>query len=73
MRRQAQPSFLTGLGIGLFILAIQVWVLLVSFDLYVHGKGGRIWQLGLAAGLVFFGGLVMLWVHNRSRITPARR
>jgi hypothetical protein len=57
-----RPVFLKGLCIGLGVMAIQLGLLLDSFDLYVRGRGGRIWQLATAAGVVLLGSLVILWV-----------
>jgi hypothetical protein len=65
-----KPVFLKGLCIGLGVMAIQLVLLLDSFDLYVQGKGGRIWQLATAGGLVLLGGLVSLWVLHSAKREP---
>jgi len=66
-----KPVLLKGLAIGLGVMAIQIGLLLDSFDLYVQGKGGRIWQLATTGGLVLFGSVMILWMlhspPNRAR------
>ena len=73
--RQSDPSLqpppgqmaivMAGLVIGLLLMGIQLWLLTVALDLYLAGKGGEVWQLALLSGLIFLGGLAMLWLIGR--------
>lgn len=56
---------LAGLAIGLLLLGIQLWLLTIALDLYLGGAGGQIWQLALASGAIFLGGLLMLRLLGR--------
>jgi len=56
---------LAGLVIGLVLMGIQLWLLTVSLDLYLSGEGGQIWGLAVVSGVIFLGGLVMIWLLNR--------
>lgn len=56
---------LAGLAIGLLLLAVQLWLLTIALELYLAGAGERIWQLALASGAIFLGGLIMLRLLNR--------
>ena len=56
---------LAGLAIGLLLMSIQLWLLTVALDLYLAGSGARIWQLALASGAIFLGGLLMLRLLGR--------
>lgn len=59
-----------GLAIGLLLVAIQLWLLTIAFDLYPEGNRGATVGVALSSGLVFIGGLVMLRLLNRR---PRRR
>lgn len=59
------PIVLTGLAIGILLMAIQLWLLTVALDLLLAGNGSRVWQTALASGLIFLGGLGMLWLLQR--------
>jgi hypothetical protein len=56
---------LAGLAIGLLLMGIQLWLLTIALDLYLAGAGGQIWQLALASGGIFVGGLLMLRLLKR--------
>jgi hypothetical protein len=56
---------LAGLAIGLLLMGIQLWLLTIALDLYLAGAGGQAWQLALASGAIFLGGLLMLWLLGR--------
>jgi hypothetical protein len=65
---------LAGLAIGLLLMGIQLWLLTIALELYLAGEGERLWQLALASGAIFLGGLLMLrLINRRSRVRrPAR-
>jgi hypothetical protein len=54
-----------GLAVGLLLMAIQLWLLTVALDLYLAGHGRDVWSLALASGLIFAGGLGVLWLLGR--------
>jgi ABC-type multidrug transport system fused ATPase/permease subunit len=56
---------MAGLVIGILLMGIQLWLLTVALDLYLAGKGREVWQLALLSGLIFLGGLAMLWLIGR--------
>ncbi|MGD9894791.1 MAG: DUF6755 family protein [Dehalococcoidia bacterium] len=60
-----QALLLAALTIGFLLLAIQLWLLTVALDLYLGGSGDDVWQLALASGVVFLGGLVALRLLDR--------
>ncbi len=53
------------LAIGFLLLGLQLWVLTVALDLYLAGAGAEVWLLALVSGVIFLGGLVVLWVLRR--------
>lgn len=59
-----------GLAIGLVLVAIQLWLLTIAFDLYLEGERGQTVGVAVSSGLVFAGGLLMLRLLNRR---PTRR
>ncbi len=70
---------LAALVIGLLLMGIQLWLLTVALELYLAGRGDRVWQLALLSGAIFLGGLGMLrLLRRRPRVrrqapgTPAR-
>lgn len=65
-----RQALLTGaLVIGLLLMGLQLWLLTVALDLYLGGKGGRVWGLAIISGLVFLGGLLALrLLSRRSRV-----
>ena len=54
-----------GLALGMLLLAVQLWLLTIALELYLGGHGDRVWSLALVSGLIFLGGLGMLWVLRR--------
>ena len=59
------PLVMTGLMIGLLMMGIQLWLLTVALELFLAGEGERVWQLALASGAIFLGGLLMLRLLRR--------
>ena len=59
-----------GLAIGLLLVAIQLWLLTIAFDLYLEGERAETVGVAFSSGLVFLGGLLMLRLLNRR---PRRR
>ncbi len=59
------PVLLALLLIGFVLMAVQLWLLTVALDLYLAGAGQQIWQLALGSGLIFLGGLLVLWLLRR--------
>lgn len=63
------PIVMAALTIGILLMAIQLWLLTVALDLYLAGQGSEVWRLGVVSGLMFLGGLGMLWIlHRRPRV-----
>lgn len=56
---------LAALAIGVTLMAVQLWLLTVALDLYLAGNGGQVWHLAVVSGLIFLGGLLMLWLLRR--------
>ena len=54
-----RPS-LAPLMLALLLMGIQLWLLTVALELYLGGAGRQVWQLALASGLIFLGGLLTL-------------
>jgi|GEM_PF-1256933 len=54
-----------GLAIGFLLMAIQLWLLTIAFDLYLAGERASTVGVAVCSGLVFLGGLLMLRVLNR--------
>lgn len=63
---------LGALGIGILFLAIQLWLVTVSLELYYAGKGQNNWVIALISGLMFFGGLLVLR-HLSKRLFTLRK
>lgn len=59
------PLLLAMLLVGFVLMAIQLWLLTVALDLLLAGAGHHIWQLALASGAIFLGGLLVLWMLRR--------
>jgi hypothetical protein len=58
-----------GLAIGLLLMGVQLWLLTVALDLYLAGAGYQVWSLALVSGLIFLGGLLVLWqLGKRPRV-----
>ena len=60
-----QAIVLAALIIGLLLMGLQLWLLTVALDLYLAGSGPRVWLLTLVSGLIFVGGLLVLWQLGR--------
>ena len=56
---------MTGLAIGVLLLAMQLWLLTIALELYLAGEGSRIWLIALVSGAIFAGGLLMLRLLRR--------
>ncbi len=59
------PVILAALAIGITLMAVQLWLLTVALELYLSGSGAEVWRLALVSGLIFVGGLLMLWLLAR--------
>ena len=59
------PLVGAALAIGILLLAIQLWILTVALDLFLASRGGQVWLLAAVSGLIFLGGLLVLWVLRR--------
>jgi hypothetical protein len=59
------PIIAAGLAIGMLLLGVQLWLLTVALDLYLAGKGSQVWSLALVSGVIFLGGLTVLWALRR--------
>jgi hypothetical protein len=53
-------------------MAVQLWLLTVALDLYLAGEGRSVWQIALASGAIFAGGLVMLRLLRGPRAVKRR-
>jgi hypothetical protein len=63
-----------GLAIGILLLGIQLWLLTVALDLYLGGRGDQVWSLALVSGVIFVGGIAVLWIlRRRPRMAPSTR
>jgi hypothetical protein len=66
------PLVMAALAIGFLLLGIQLWLLTVALELFLGGHGRQVWQLALASGAIFLGGLGMLHlVARRPRVRRA--
>jgi hypothetical protein len=50
-----------GLMLGLVLMAIQLWLLTLAFDLYLAGERAETVWVAICSGFIFFGGLGILW------------
>jgi hypothetical protein len=65
------PVLLAALAIGLLLMALQLWLLTVAFDLYLAGERGRIWPLAWTSAAVFVGGVVVrALLRTRPSVSP---
>jgi hypothetical protein len=55
-----QAVVLAALLLALVLMGLQLWLLTVALELYLGGAGRQVWQLALASGLIFLGGLLTL-------------
>jgi hypothetical protein len=65
-----QAVVLAALILALLLMGIQLWLLTVALELYLGGAGRQVWQLALASGLIFLGGLLTLGLLGRRRLQP---
>lgn len=56
-----------GLSIGVLLMALQLWLLTLAFDLYSSGSRTQTVVIALISGLVFAGGLFMLRLLDQGR------
>lgn len=74
--RERQPPVgqagltMLGLAFGLLLVAIQLWLLTIAFDLYLEGERTSTVGVAVCSSLVFLGGLLMLRLLDRQ---PRRR
>jgi hypothetical protein len=66
------PIVGAALAIGVLLMGIQLWLLTVALDLYLAGKATQVWGIAAVSGLIFLGGLVVLWVLGRRPRTITR-
>ncbi len=59
------PLVSVALTIGVLLMAVQLWLLTVALDLFLGGNGGQVWQLAVVSGVIFAGGLLILWILRR--------
>jgi hypothetical protein len=52
-------------AIGILLLGVQLWILTVALDLFLEGNGGQVWTLALVSGVIFAGGLAVVWLLRR--------
>ncbi len=59
------PLVGAALAIGILLLGVQLWILTVALDLFLEARGSQVWLLAAVSGLIFVGGLLVLWVLRR--------
>jgi hypothetical protein len=59
-----------GLGLGVLLMTVQLWLLTISFNLVLAGQRRGTLLVAAGSGLIFVGGLVMLRLLGRR---PPRR
>lgn len=67
-----ESLLLAALAIGILMLAVQLWLLTVSLDLYLGGRGDEVVSLAIISGVIFLGGLLALRLLAAGR-RPRRR
>lgn len=60
-----QALLIGALIFGLLMMALQLWLLSVALELYLGGEGNEIWGLAIGSGIVFAGGLFVVWLLAR--------
>jgi hypothetical protein len=55
-----------GLSVGILLMSIQLWLLTLAFNLYLAGERTGTLIAAVASGVIFAGGLGMVWVLRRS-------
>jgi hypothetical protein len=59
------PVVGAALALGILLLGVQLWLLTIALDLYLGGYGTQVWQIAVISGVIFLGGLGMLWILAR--------
>ena len=54
-----------GLSIGILLMALQLWLLTLAFDLFSSGNRTQTVVIAAISGLVFAGGVTMLRLLDR--------
>lgn len=54
-----------GLGLGVLLMTVQLWLLTIAFNLFLAGQRRGTLLVAAGSGLIFVGGLVMLRVLGR--------
>ena len=73
------PLVMLGLASGIQLMGIQLGLLTLAFNLYLSGERGSVVLAAAISGLVFLGGVGMLFVLDRAPVrrgvgqAPARR
>lgn len=62
-----------GLMLGLVLMAIQLWLLTLAFDLYLAGERAETVWVAICSGFIFLGGLGILWFLDRRPRRPQTR
>ncbi|HEX6535007.1 MAG TPA: DUF6755 family protein [Gemmatimonadaceae bacterium] len=55
-----------GLGIGILLMSVQLWLLTLALNLYLLGDRRGTVIAAIVSGLIFLGGLLMLRVLKRA-------
>jgi hypothetical protein len=66
------PVVMAALYNGLVLMAVQLWLLTVALELFMSGAGHRAWDLTAASGVIFLGGLLVLWLLRARPGNPPR-
>ncbi len=66
------PVVGAALAVGILLMGVQLWLLTIALDLYLAGKCAQVWGIAAVSGLIFLGGLVVLWVLGRRPRTITR-
>lgn len=56
--------------LGGLMLALQLWLLTTALDLYLGGRGDRVWELAVVSGVFFAGGLLALLLTRAPATRP---
>lgn len=58
---------LLGLAVGILLMAVQLWLLTLAFNLYLLGERRGTLIAAIVSGVIFLGGLAMLRVLRAVR------
>ena len=67
------PLVTLALALGILLMGVQLWLLTLAFDLYLSGERGSVVVAAAISGLVFLGGLGMLYALDRLPVPRSRR